>query len=53
MKSFDLVIPVLQWLGDHILEVGLLLFMATPVLSVCVAGYALHVIDRALEKRKK
>jgi len=53
MKHDDLVVFALQWLGEHAPALTALLLAASPLLAVGVVGYALHVVQSNLSKKKR
>lgn len=53
MKNSDLVVFSMLWLVENSPVLVVLLLALAPVLSVCVAGYAVHVIGKLQSKGKK
>lgn len=50
MNTSDLSVFAMLWLTDHAQALVAVLQALAPVLSVCVAGYALHILARRGKK---
>ena len=52
MKDSELAVFSLLWLVENAPVLAMLLLALLPVLSVCVAGYAVHILGRQKGGRK-
>jgi hypothetical protein len=48
--SSELAVFSMVWLADHAPVLVVVLQALLPVLCVCVAGYALHIVGRGRKK---
>ena len=53
MKDSDLAVFSMLWLVENSPMLVVLLMALAPVLAVCVAGYAVHVVGKQQGKGKK
>ena len=50
MNDSELAVFSMVWLVENASALALLLLAVLPVLSVCVAGYAVHVLGKRQDK---
>ena len=46
MKNIDATLSLVQWVTEHYDSMVVVLIAAIPVVSLCVAGYAFHVVGK-------